>query len=247
MRMYPREFPPDRRKKPKRRAERRVYEALAGAGRRGFVYYEWRKGYERIELDFAVWVEGLGRFALQVKGGRYLLIDGEWCLKTREGSRLVKSCPLDEAKLAALDLHDDIAERACTPHNPYVIPVLSFPDMTEPDAAIESMARRKGVYVVWGTKNLLSDLEDIVRSRSVCDQLTMERIAAEVLAVTDGQIRLDAPVEEENRTRPVRPLVLSLSVGGRSLVQVRAKEMRLRLETRTGTGASRKGSRKCRP
>ena len=35
----------------------------------GFCYYEWRKGYERIELDYAVWVEGLGRFALQVKGG----------------------------------------------------------------------------------------------------------------------------------------------------------------------------------
>ena len=25
--------------------------------RRGFCYYEWRQGYERIELDFAVWIE----------------------------------------------------------------------------------------------------------------------------------------------------------------------------------------------
>ena len=46
MRMYPREFPATRRKDPKRLAERRVYEALAGRDHRGFVY---------IELDFAGW------------------------------------------------------------------------------------------------------------------------------------------------------------------------------------------------
>ena len=94
MRMFPREFPPGRRKKPKRQAERSVYEALAGSDRRGFVHYEWRKGYGHIELDVAVWIEGLGRFALQVKGGRYVLVDGEWRLKTRDGVRLVRSCPL---------------------------------------------------------------------------------------------------------------------------------------------------------
>ena len=124
MRMYPREFPSGRRKKPKRQAERRVYEALASADRRGFVFYEWRRGYGHIELDFAVWVNGLGRFALQVKGGRYLLIDGEWYLKTRDGNKHVRSCPLDETKLSTLDLHDDIKELAATGYNPFVIPVL---------------------------------------------------------------------------------------------------------------------------
>ena len=94
MRMYPREFPSGRRRQPKRRAERRVYEALAGSDRRGFCYYEWRKGYGRIELDFAVWIEGLGRFALQVKGGRYLLIDGEWYLRTREGVKPDRRLPV---------------------------------------------------------------------------------------------------------------------------------------------------------
>ena len=127
MRMYPREFPSGRRKKPKRQAERRVYEALAGSDRRGFCYYEWRKGYGHIELDFAVWIEGLGRFALQVKGGRYLLVDGEWYLQTREGIKPVRSCPLDETKLSTLDLHDDIKELAETVYNPFVIPVLACP------------------------------------------------------------------------------------------------------------------------
>ena len=190
MRMHPREFPSGRRKKAKRQAERRVYEALAVAGRQGFVYYEWRKGYEHIELDYAVWVKDLGRFALQVKGGCYLLIDGEWHLKTREGLQPVKSCPLDETKLAALDLHDDIAECACTSYNPYVIPVLMFPDM-EPDPAIKQLAKRTGVYVVWGVRSLLADLEEIVRSRRVSEVLGMDRIAREVHAVTDGLICLE--------------------------------------------------------
>ena len=67
--------------------------------------------------------------------------------------------------------------------------MLVFPDM-EPDEAIESLARRKGVYVIWGTEHLMTDLEQIVRSRRVSDTLPAERIAGEVLAVTDGLIRL---------------------------------------------------------
>ena len=65
-----------------------------------------------------MWIEGLGRFALQVKGGRYLLVDGDWYLKTRSGVKSVRSCPLDEAKLGALDLHDDIEDHAATSHKP---------------------------------------------------------------------------------------------------------------------------------
>ena len=174
MRMYPRQFPSGRRRKPKRRAEHRVYETLANTDSRGFVYYEWRRGYERIELDFGVWIENLGRFAPQVKGGRYRLIDGELRLRTRDGVRPVKSCPLDEAKLGALDRHDAVKEMAATQYNPFVLPVLVFPDM-EPDAAIESLAKRPGVYVIWGVRDLLPDLEEIVRSLRVAEALGPER------------------------------------------------------------------------
>ena len=232
MRMYPKEFPPSRRRMPKRRAERQVFEALADSPHRGFVYYEWRRGYGRPELDFAIWMVGLGRIALQVKGGKYRLMDGDWYLVKRNGIQPVATSPLDEVWLEALELHDDIEDRVATFYNPFVIPVLVFPDMTEPDEAIESLARRKGVYVAWGTGNLISGLERIVRSRSVSDRLTMERIAAEVLAVTDGQIRLDAAVEREIGKKPARSSVLSLTVGGRSVLRVRAKEMRLRIGTR---------------
>ena len=239
MRTFPREFPSGRRKDPKRRAERRVYEALANANRRGFCYYEWRKGYQCIELDFAVWIDGLGRFVLQVKGGRYVLIDGEWHLKKREGFQPVRSCPLDEAWLGALDLHDDIEDRACTPYNPYVIPVVVFTDMTEPDPSIENLARRKGVYVVWGSGNLLEDLAEIRLSRSVSDRLPMDRIAREVAAVTDGLIRLDESEEGEIVGRTVGPIALSLRVAGRNILHIRAQEVGLRRVKVIGIGAPR--------
>ena len=138
----------------------------------------------------------------------------------RDGVQPIATSPMDEVWLEALDLHDDIKERACTPYSPHVIPVLSFPDM-EPDVPIESLAKRKGVYVIWGTDNLLADLERIVRSRRVPDRLTMERIAGEVLAVTDGQIRLEAPVAEETNKRPARPAAWFLSVGGYKVLEVR--------------------------
>ena len=244
MRMYPRKFPPTRRRDPKRRAERRVYEALAGSDRQGFVYYEWRRAYERIELDFAVWIEGLGRFALQVKGGRYVLIDGEWYLKTQTGIKSVRSCPLDEMKLAALDLHDDIEELAKTTYNPYVIPVLVFPDM-EPDEAIKSLAKRKGVYVIWGTEHLMTDLEQIVGSRRVSDTLPAERIAGEVLAVTDGLIRLsqagdavagDGDEGEVSISERGLPGVLRLTVGGTTVLTIRSSAVRCRLGERIRIG-----------
>ena len=230
MRMFPKEFPPDRRNMPKRRAERSVHEALAGSDRQGFVYYEWRKGYGHIELDFAVWCGGLGRFALQVKGGHYLLIDGEWHLKTRDGVRLVESCPLDETKLAALDLHDDIEKRAGTGYSPFVIPVLVCPDM-EPDEAIVKLARRKGVYLVWGNGRLMADLADIVRSQDARHPLTAGWIGREVYAVTDGLIRLEEAGDEQEASEVgsrdpdpgrERTATFRLTVGGITVLSVRA-------------------------
>ena len=233
MRMYPREFPATRRKKPKRRAERRIYEALAGSDRQGFVYYEWRRGYEHIELDFAVWIVGLGRFALQVKGGHYLLIDGEWYLKTRDGPVPIESSPLDEAWLAALELHDDIEERAATPHNPYVIPVLVFADM-ETNPIIEGLARRKGVYLVWRTDDLVADLSAVVRGREMSGALSTDRIRREVCAVTDGMIRLGEVQEEEAPARAARPVAKSPAPSGPALIHVRAREVCFQRGTITG-------------
>ena len=43
-----------------------------------------------------------------MKGGRYLIIDGDWHLKARDGVQPSAASPLDEAWLGVLDLHDDI-------------------------------------------------------------------------------------------------------------------------------------------
>ena len=237
MKMFPRAFPSSRRKIPKRQAERRVYQALAGNDRQGFCYYEWRRDYGRPELDFAIWMVGLGRIALQVKGGRYRLIEGEWHLKTRNGVQPVETSPLDEVWLEALDLHDDIEDRVATFYNPFVIPVVMFPDM-DPDPAIEHLARRKGVYLAWRTDDLVADLIAIVRRRGVADTLTMDRTAREVEAVTDGLIRLAVPAGGEIRAEVERPTSLSLWVGGRPILQVQAREVRLRRRTIIGPGAT---------
>ena len=246
MLMYPREFPATRRKKLKRRAERRIYKALAGSDRQGFVYYEWRRGYECIELDFAVWIAGLGRFALQVKGGHYLLIDGEWYLKTWNGLAPIEKSPLDEAWLAALDLHDEIVELAATPYNPYVIPVLAFSDM-DPDPAIEGLARRKGVYLVWRTDDLVADLGAVARGRGVPDALPMDRIRREVSAVTDGLIQMPEAREEETGAKTVRPVAKSPAPCGLELIQVRAREVRLRRGVIIGPEKPRRRSQRGQP
>ena len=246
MRMYPRTFPATRRKKLKRRTERRIYKALAGSDRQGFVYYEWRRGYGRIELDFAVWIVGLGRFALQVKGGHYLLIGGEWHLKTRDGLVPIEKSPLDEAWLAALDLHDEIEGLAATPYNPYVIPVLALADM-EPDPAIKRLARRKGVYLVWRSDDFVADLSAVAHGRGVPDALPMDRIRREVSSVTDGLIQLPEAREEETGAKTVRPLAKSPAPSGLELIQVRAREVRLRRGVIIGPEKPRRRSQRGQP
>ena len=88
----------------------------------------------------------------------------------------------------------------------------------------------------------MTDLEQIVRSRRVSDTLPAERIAGEVLAVTDGLIQLAEAGREGTRAKAVRPIALSLSVGGRTVFRFTAQEMHLRFGTVIGPGASQKGS-----
>ena len=243
MKMYPKAFPAGRRKRPKRRAEQRVYETLADNDRQGFVYYEWRRGYRHIELDFGVWIAGVDRFALQVKGGHFQLIGGEWHRKTRYGVQAVEKSPLDETWLAALDLHDEIAERAHTGYNPFVIPVLAFPDM-EPDPDIMRLAERKGVYVVWGLASLVSDLADIARARGISHRLSWERIAREVCAISDGQIRLaefaedsesSADAEVGSGSTPASVAVLAFALNGKRALEVRGQALGLEIGQRAST------------
>ena len=176
-----------------------------------------------------------------MKGGHYLLIDGDWHLKTRDGLVPIEKSPLDEAWLAALDLHDDIEELAATPYNPYVIPVLALADM-EPDPAIERLAQRKGVYLVWRTGDLVADLGAVARGRGVPHALPMDRIRREVSAVTDGLIELPEAPELEAGAKTVGPVVKPPAPSGLGLIHVRSRDVRFRRGIITGPGRLRKRS-----
>ena len=64
------QFPPHRRQDPKRNSEAMVYDQLARSHHPGQALYELEAAPESPELDFCVWLEGVGCFGLQVKGGR---------------------------------------------------------------------------------------------------------------------------------------------------------------------------------
>ena len=154
-------FPDHRRQDPKRRAEARVYDTLVTCvGRNGHALYEFRYRDVGQQVDYAVWLHCLGRFAIQVKGGHYEMSPtGEWYLVQPGGSRLAVPPPLDEAADGAMEMRNAIIE--VTTFKNFVAPVLLFPDMEE-DTRIEQAARNSAsVYVVWGLDNLEEDLERI--------------------------------------------------------------------------------------
>ena len=70
MNMQP-QFPPHRRSNdPKCNSEAVVYDQLARSGHAGQALYDLEAAPEAPELDFCAWIEGLGWFDLEVKGGR---------------------------------------------------------------------------------------------------------------------------------------------------------------------------------
>ena len=81
---------------------------------------------------------------------------------------------------------------AQTGYNPFVIPVLAFPDM-DPDPAIKKLARRARAFTSSGGTEQSDDRtssRDHPEPPECRTSLSMERIGREVYAVTDGLIRL---------------------------------------------------------
>ena len=215
-----------------------IFEALASSARVGFAYYEWRRDFHDGEVDFVLWIRGLGRVALQVKGGHYELVEGEFHLQTWDGPVRVATSPLDEAWLGALDLHDDIREKAGVAYDPFVVPILALPDM-EPDADIARLANRKRVHLVWRCADVAQAVADVLRSQPVRQPLTWLQISAEVSAVTDELIDLadagkgpcDGPIAGPSAASvhsTARPKLLRINVAGVPVITARAGEIVLR-------------------
>ena len=166
MRMKPEEFPRKRRNDPKRAAERRVCDALQNLGLDGRVIYEFRYREGGKQVDYVLWMDFVGRFAIQVKGGTYTLDeDGEWYLQLpHEDDKSTKS-PLQEAAQGAIEMWNAI--RTATPYDHFVLRVLIFPDMARDQRMEEVAFNHECVNIIWGVGNLREDLERIARDVKV--------------------------------------------------------------------------------
>ena len=132
MRIQP-EFPPYRVDNPMRRAEQTIYRILEESDTPGQALYEARIIPHGREVDFAVWLEDVGRFAVEIKGGRYVIDPGtkEWDLLTGRG-RYDKPSPVDQVRDASKSIPEAIRERL--DREVCITAVLALPDM-EPDEA----------------------------------------------------------------------------------------------------------------
>ena len=174
-----------------RRAEARVFNELRNSPLPGFACYEWQRDHNSPQIDFAIWLSGVGRFGLEVKGGRYSLKEGKWRLETGHGPRK-KVCPVRKAWTATMALHDFVVE-ALEQEAPFIA-VLVFPDM-EPDQDMAANAKWNNVHVIWGVEGLVDKLQDIAAETEVCTPPGEEDIAWEVAAVTGVEGLYAPPVD----------------------------------------------------
>ena len=207
MQIYPEQFPLNYRTDPTRQAEARVFDAIQASCQPGFAYYEWKRDHHSTEVDFALWLLGVGRFGLQVKGGQRSLRNGKWYLATQHGRQETAS-PSRQAWRAAMSLREEMVE-TLDDDNAFIIAVLLFPDM-EPDPAIAAMAVREHAHVIWGADNFFERLKEITAATPVYFPPNAEDIRREVAAVTGDQILYaeqdpDQDHEGERMPQPAQP------------------------------------------
>ena len=147
MRIQP-EFPLCRVEDPMRRAEQTIYRILEESEAPGRALYEARILPHGRQIDFPVWIEGVARYAIEAKGGRYIIDPetGEWRLLTDAG-RYHQASPPAQAWDAARSIPEVIRERFH--RGVYIIAVLAFPNM-EPDQVIADAAAQRHVDVIFG-------------------------------------------------------------------------------------------------
>ena len=237
MQMYPRLFPNHRLNDPVRQAERRIFEALETCGVPGFACYEWQRNKQGLQLDFALWITGVGRFGLQVKGGHYSFFEGEWYRRRgRKGPYVrVSVCPLAVTSDATMSLLNEVSEALAEPS--YFVPVLLFPDM-DPDPAIVARARRSNVHLVWRSDRLLPRLIEIARETHVRHPPAAADIRSEVAVITDGQVRCSEPLVTASPSGSGPWPVASLSVPGVLISSVRKVQVHVRAPARPATPAA---------
>ena len=147
-------FPPSRADLPSRRAEHTIYQVLADTCLPGRALYEARTAPDAREVDFLVWLESTGRYAIEVKGGRYVFGNRQWYVITGRG-RYRKPSPVHQVREAAMTIPAAIRERLH--RSVSVLPVLAFPDMP-PDPVMADYAARHNVGAIFGADEWVQGL-----------------------------------------------------------------------------------------
>ena len=157
------EFPAHRRRDPLRLAELQVYTEFMNSDRAGRVLYEVKTSRNVPELDFAVLLEDVAIYGVQVKGGQHIITRGQWQRITDDGPDTIP-CPMKVTWDAALQIREAVKRHL--KRKVFVIAVLVFPDM-EPDPDIVLRAENDRVKVLFGTENLVERLVDLVADEEI--------------------------------------------------------------------------------
>ena len=184
-------FPDHRLHDPKRQAELAVYRDLEASVIPGVALYGTRPGPNGVEMDFALWLESIARFVLEVKGGRYFLNGGEWFLEG-PGGAMLKSSPLMQAWDNTMSLRNFLCERLGRRHKPFVIAAVVFPDM-EPDPDIETLTAGGRTHVLWGAGDVAGRLANIAAQVGVKFPPGLLDVQRETALLPTGQPEPERP------------------------------------------------------
>ena len=202
------EFPEHRRTDPKRRAELQVYDQLAGSGAPGAAIYEIKANRDAPEVDFMVWLQDTARFGMQVKGGRYTIEGGRWFLHTN-GEREPIQDPVKLTWDAAMSIRAALWTQGR--YKVYMVAVLVFPDMPDPDPQIQEWADNCKVNPLWGSENLVQRLMGVQDVEGIYSPPTARYIEAEVAVLMPG-LTEDLPrAAAEGPSTPPDPSVMDLT------------------------------------
>ena len=203
-------FPPHRRRDPMRLAELQVYTEIMNSDRQGRAFYELTSA-NAPELDFAVVIQDLAIYGIQVKGGPHTFRGGQFQRITDDGPVDIP-CPLKVTWDAAMQIREPVSKRLG--RKAFVVPVLVFPDM-EPDPDIERRAEHDRVKVLFGAHNLVERLVDLVADQEIFSPPTawqLDEIAETLMPfLADGDQSADELEGQEGD-------VSGIDVGGRPIV-----------------------------
>ena len=172
-------FPPSRLTEPTRRAERDIYQAIETSSLPGRALYEVKVTRNAKQVDILLWAEAVAVFGAQLKGGIFVIRDGELCLVTDQG--LIPKPGL----LAAI--WDSVMEipkfiESKLGRGMYIVPVLGLPDMERDDDILDLAARRQ-VEVIFGKHDWVNRLVDLARCHPIRHRPTEATIEQEVMAI----------------------------------------------------------------